>query len=340
MQAMAPSTFDYVFIGGLRRDYCITHDGSVHLGILGGNAVYSAVGAAVWSASTGIVSRVGENFPRAWLEKLVKAGIDVAGVRFLAEAHNDITFYAYLSAEDRVDTNPASHFLRIGHELPKELLNYRSSTEGQEIRQGFAPLAVRPDDIGNNLGRCQGAHLAPADYLTHVTLPQHLRGMGIRLITLDPSERYMEPAFGRQLPAVLSDLDAFLPSEAEAKAFFKPEEMKLVEMAEAFGAMGCRYIAIKRGARGQLVWDHHTRQRFLVPAYPSRVRDVTGAGDAFCGGFLVGLSQTGDIVEAALRGSISASLAIEGTGAAFALDALPGIAQARLEALRPSVKKM
>jgi ribokinase len=340
MLAMTSPAFDYVFIGGLRKDYCITHDGNVHLGILGGNAVYSAVGAAIWSASAGIVSRVGKTFPRAWLEGLQEAGIDVEGVNYLNEPHSNLTFYAYLSEEERVDTNPASHFLRVGHELPKELLDYRSSTEGQEMRQGFAPLAVRPDDFESRIGLSQGAHLAPADYLTHITVPQRLRELGIRLITLDPSERYMEPAFGKDLPGILTDLDAFLPSEAEARAFFKPEELDPIEMAEAFGAMGCRYVAIKRGARGQLIWDHVAKQRFLIPAYPCRVRDVTGAGDAFCGGFLAGLGQTGDVVEAALRGSISASLTIEGTGATFALDALPGIAQARLDALRPSVKKM
>jgi ribokinase len=166
-----------------------------------------------------------------------------------------------------------------------------------------------------------------------------MRELGVKLITLDPSERYMEPAFRKDLPGILTCLDAFLPSEAEAKAFFRPAEMKAPEMAENFGAMGCRFIVIKRGASGQLVWDHAARQRYLIPAYPSRVRDVTGAGDAFCGGFLVGLGQTGDVVEATLRGSVSASLVVEGTGAVFALDALPGIARARLNALRPAVKK-
>lgn len=340
MRAMVTPTFDYAFIGGLRRDYCITHDGSVHLGILGGNAAYSAVGAAIWAASAGIVSRVGKNFPCAWLEELRESGIDVEGVSIMPEPHNDLTFYAYLSDETRVDTNPASHFLRVGHKLPKELLDYQSSTDGQDLRQGFAPLAVRPGDIHSRIGLCRGAHLAPADFLTHVTVPQRLRELGVRIITLDPSERYMEPNFGRELPDILSDLDAFLPSEVDAKAFFQPEELNPIEMTEAFGAMGCRYIVIKRGARGQLVWDHAAKQRFHIPAYPARVRDVTGAGDAFCGGFLVGLSETGDVVEAALRGSISSSLVIEGTGARFGLDALPGIAQARLNALRPSVRKM
>jgi sugar/nucleoside kinase (ribokinase family) len=337
---MTSPSFDFVFIGGLREDYCITHDGQVHLGIVGGNAVYSAVGAAVWSASAGIISRVGSTFSPAWLAKLQDAGFDIEGVKILAEPHSNITFYAYLSTEERLDTNPASHFLRIGEKLPKELLNYESSTEGQDLRSGYAPLAVRPEDLSNRLKFARGAHLAPSDYLTHVTIPHRLRELGVSLVTLDPSERYMQPAFTKDLPGILRDLDAFLPSEADAKAFFKPEELNAWEMAEALGAMGCRYVVIKRGARGQLVLDQLAKRRYVVPAYPARVRNVTGAGDAFCGGFLVGLDETGDVVEATLRGNISSSLTIEGTGALYALDALPGIAQARLDSLRLSVKKM
>jgi sugar/nucleoside kinase (ribokinase family) len=52
-----------------------------------------------------------------------------------------------------------------------------------------------------------------------------------------------------------------------------------------------------------------------VPAVSPRCVDPTGAGDAFCGGFLTGLIETGDPVEAALRGAVSASFAVEGCGA-------------------------
>jgi ribokinase len=75
-----------------------------------------------------------------------------------------------------------------------------------------------------------------------------------------------------------------------------------------------------------------------VPAYPAKVRDVTGAGDAYCGGFLTGLAETEDPVEAALRGAVSASLVVEGVGALYALDSAAGLAQARLDSLRSSIR--
>jgi sugar/nucleoside kinase (ribokinase family) len=69
------------------------------------------------------------------------------------------------------------------------------------------------------------------------------------------------------------------------------------------------------------------------------VIDPTGAGDAFCGGFLAGFRSTYEPVDAALHGNISASLVIEGGGPFYALDALPGLAQARLEGLRGMARK-
>jgi ribokinase len=337
---MTSEEYHYAFLGGLRQDYCITHDGRVFLGVLGGNAVYAAVGAKHWNDSIGIISRVGSNYPIEWLDDLKQAGIDVDNVLILPDPQNTLTFYAYLSAEDRVDTNPPSHFLRIRHALPKELVEYRSSTEGQDARDQFGPLALRPADLPANIGVVQASHLAPADYLTHSSVPFQLRELGMRLITLDPSARYMDPGFQEELPTLIHGVDAFLPSEAEARAFFRPSKMEIMEMAEAFGSMGCRIVVIKCGARGQFLWDGDSRRNWHIPAYPAQVRDVTGAGDAFCGGFLVGLHLTDNPLEAALRGSVSASLTVEGSGALYALQAIPGLIQARLDALRPSIKEM
>lgn len=327
-----------IVIGGLREDYSITHDDRVRLGVLGGNAVYAAVGAAVWQAETAIISRVGSNFPLAWLERLAQAGLGIDGVQTLPEPQDTRTFYAYLSPEERVDTNPKTHFLRLGLPLPKELLDYETSTAGQEQRSRFAPLAVRPTDIEFEAGVRSAAHLAPGDYLTHSLAPARLRELGVKTVTVDPSVRYMEPGFRRELRVLVNGLDAFLPSEAEARSFFQPHPPDAWEMAEALSEFGCPIVVIKRGAAGQHVWDRAARRRWHVPAYPVRMVDVTGAGDAYCGGFLAGLQRTGDPLEAGLWGSVSASLALEGSDALHALGAAPGLAEARLEALRPSAR--
>jgi sugar/nucleoside kinase (ribokinase family) len=89
-----------------------------------------------------------------------------------------------------------------------------------------------------------------------------------------------------------------------------------------------------------MLYDSASRKRWEAPAYPARLADLTGAGDAFCGGFLAGYTETFDPLRAVLYGNVSASLAVEGYGALYALDTLPGLAQARLESLSALVRQV
>lgn len=337
---MSGEQSDFVFLGRLQQDYFITHDGRSHEGILGGNAVYAAIGARLWAESISIVSRVGSNFPNALLAELSKIGIDINGVTVLPEPHDTRKFYAYSSLEEKVDTVPPAHYLRINQPLPKELVNYQIDTTPRADPDSINPLTIRPSDLTPKIAQAKAAHLAPTDYLTHISIPLHLRQMGFQFINLDPSEAYMQPDCREKLTSLVSGLDSFLPSEEEAKTYFRPRELDIWEMSEAFGDMGCQFVVIKCGARGQTLLDRYSGRKWRIPAYPARVYDVTGAGDSFCGGFLAGLMQTEDPVEAALYGSVSASVVIEGTGALFALDSLPGLLQARLDVLRPQVKRV
>ena len=124
---------------------------------------------------------------------------------------------------------------------------------------------------------------------------------------------------------MLTGLTAFLPSEEELRSLFQNRSSDLWEMAEALAGYGCEMIVIKRGERGQLVYDAAAHTRWEIPPYPARFTNTIGAGDAFCGGFLAGYRRTYDPLEAALFGNISASIVVEGNLAAYALDALPGL---------------
>ena len=103
---------------------------------------------------------------------------------------------------------------------------------------------------------------------------------------------------------------------------------------------GCELVVVKRGARGLLLYDAAGKKRWEIPAYPSRLVDPTGAGESFCGGSLIGFHQTYDPVRAALYGNVSASLAVEGSGAFYALESMPGLAQARLDSLAGVVRQV
>jgi sugar/nucleoside kinase (ribokinase family) len=332
---MIPESIQYALVGGLREDYFITPSGEVHLHKLGGNAVYAAVGARLWSGQIGIVSRVGSNFPAEWLPVIDAHGIDTGGVCVLPDPLDTRTFYAYLSLEERVDTDPALHLARVGAPLPPALQNYATSTEGQAERDRYSPLSVRPEEVPDHYLTARAFHLAPYDFALHYRLPAHLRRLGLNCLTCDPSVRYMQPDFAADVAQIAASVDAFLPSEMETRAFFGHKLPDLREALEAFGAMGAGCVVIKRGARGQLVYDAGSRRMWQVPAFPAQVVDVTGAGDAYCGGFMVGLEQTGDPLEAALRGSVAASLVVEGIGALYALGQPRELTGSRLAELRP-----
>jgi sugar/nucleoside kinase (ribokinase family) len=68
--------------------------------------------------------------------------------------------------------------------------------------------------------------------------------------------------------------------------------------------------------------------------------DPTGKSDAFAGGFLAGYREHYDPLEAALKGAIAASLVVEGSGVFYAKDAMPGLMNARLYALRSLAREI
>jgi len=330
----------FAVVGGLREDYVITPDDEVHLRQLGGNAIYAAVGARLWAGPVGVVGRIGLNYPAEWLPIIAARGLDTAGIIRDPQPLDNRTFYAYRTLEERDDLNPAEHFARLGRPLPAALEGYATSTEGQASRDTPGPLGVRPEEMPAAYRRAQGVHLSPFDFYMHYTFPAWLRQQGVGCVTCDPSVRYMQPQFTEDVRHILRHVDAFLPSEMETRGFFAEPLRDLWQAAEAFGALGAPCVVLKLGARGQYVYDTATGRKWHVPAYPARVVDVTGAGDAYCGGFLVGLAQTGDPLEAALRGCVSASLVLEGLGALYALDHPAGELERRIAVVRQAVQRI
>lgn len=340
IRRMMAEASDFTVFGSLCQEFGITPDGRAQPRSLGGDAIYAAVGARIWSDSVAIVSRVGNDFPHIWLDEIGRRRISTQGVSVVPEPTDSLSFYAYSEEGQRIESSPAAHYHRLGVPIPKELLDYAPSLPDADLQRTPGPLTLRPADLDAAPIPTFGAHVCPSHLFAQALLPIELRARGRPLITLDPSAALMDPANRSALLTVIRGLDAFLPSEQEALTFFRPERPDLQQAAEALGDMGCRIVVIKCGVQGSLLFEREARRHWRVPAYPSNVRDLNGAGDAFCGGFLAGLGATGDAVQACLYGTVSASMVIEGGGAFFALEALPGLAQARLEAAMTMVRRV
>lgn len=339
---MEPTSPRYLFAGQLTREYTVFPDGTCRLDSPGGNALYAAVGLAVWEPEPppGIIARVGEDYPREWLADFQRQGLDTRGVRVLPETVDVRSFCAYLDRTTRSYDDPVAHFARLGQPFPKLLLGFRNHPPGLDSRTRLLPTSLRQGDIPSDFLDASAAHLCPLDYLTHSVLPAVLRQAEFATVTLDPSPGYMNSTYWNDVPALLTGLTAFLPAEEEVRSLFQGRSADLWEMAAALATYGCEIIVIKRGERGQLLYDAATRTRWEVPPYPARLVNPTGAGDAFCGGFLAGYRRTYDPLQAVLHGNISAALVVEGHDPVYALDALPGLAQARLESLQQAVRKV
>ncbi len=339
---MATSSIRFVIAGQLKRDFALIPSGKALLDVPGGNLVYAAAGFGVWELTQhiGLVARVGEDYPREWLNVIHKRGFDIQGIRILPEAIDLRSFYVYTDVFTRVNEDPAAHFTRLQQPFPKALLNYQRPGSSYDSRSHLTATSLRQTDLPADYQDATAAHLCPIDYLTHMLLPAVLRQNGFTTVTLDPSVGTMTPTFWDDIPALVSGLTAFIPNEEEMRKLFHGRSTDLWQMMEAIADYGCEIVVVKRGERGQILYDRATKARWEIPAYPARVVDPTGVGDSYCGGFLAGYKETYDPLQAALYGSISASLTIEGSGLFYALDALPGLARGRLEALKEGIRKV
>jgi len=330
----------FIVAGSLQRDFILPPSGKPALDIPGGSLIYAASGVRVWDNGIGLIGRVGEDYPQEWLNQFTQLGFDCQGIRVLPEAIDLRYFAAYPDSETCVLNHPVAHFSRLGLPFPKALLGYVEKTHKMDSRVQPSVTTIRLNDFPQAYWDATAAHLAPMDFLSHSLLPPALRQGQVTTITLDPGWGYMSPIFWDDIPAILRGINVFHCSEEKLRSLFQGRSSDVWEMAEVLSSYGCEFIIIKRGGRGQFVYDHNHKTRWMIPAYPAQGIDLNGAGDAFCGGFLAGFRETYDPLEAALRGNISASLNIEGSGPFYPLDALPALAKMRLEMLRSMVSKV
>ena len=332
----------FVIAGRLNREYVLPPSGQPLLDSPGGNLLYAAGGLAVWDSSIGLVGRVGEDYPRQWMRALNERGFDIRGIRTLRELQNvDLrSFIAFTDTNERSHSNAVSHFARRQLTFPKSLLGYQPPDESRKDPREPEPASPSALDVPKDFRDVRYVHICPFDFVSQSQMVNLFKGGSNQTVSLDPAPGYMVPAFWRDLRLVLQGVTIFQPSEDELRSLFWGETNDLWEMARRISEYGPQIVVIKRGSQGQMLYDVPGNHRYELPAYASRMVDPNGAGDAFCGGFLAGFQKTNDPLLSALHGSVSASLKIEGSGPFYELDVMPGLAEARLFALKEMVREM
>jgi sugar/nucleoside kinase (ribokinase family) len=330
----------YLIAGSLKQVTILPYNRPPIINQLGGNLIHAAAGVSLWDTGVGLISRVGNNFPRDWLATISSLGWDTTGIRQLPQELDHRTFFSYEDAETLSKNSPIDQFSAAGLPFPKELIGYQSPPDTLDSRLNPSPFSLKANDIPSDYLDATAVHLCPLDFLSHTLLPPIFRHGHISTITIEPGPSYMHPTFLDSISGLLSGITAFLPSESIAHSLFQGRTSDLVEISEELGSAGCEIIVIQRGSRGCLVYDHRSHSHWIIPAYPSQMVIPTGSNDAFCGGFLAGFRQSYDPLTAALYATISRSFCVESIDPVYMLNVMPRLAQARLDSLRSLVRKM
>jgi len=278
-----PATPRVVVAGNLTLDDVVRADGSVQLGLAGGNVLWGALGARLWTSSLGIVTRAGEDAPAAALQAAADAGVDLGGLVTVAGP----TVRCWVIYED----------------------DGRRAFVSRTPPARYDEVALRPSDVPDGwLSGVAAVHVAAMRLDAAEGLVARFAGARI---VLDTHEDHVSDA--ARVLALAARVDAFCPSRdelAELVGYDEPERAA----ADLAGATGTAVVA-KLGPEGCVValpdgglWRLDSVAREVVEA--------TGAGDAFCGGLAAALANGCDVLAGARRASASAALAVgvEGSG--------------------------
>jgi len=254
--------------------------------IVGGAATYISLAASFFSKNLNLVSVVGEDFPKEAIQILEKHNVDTRGLQI---KKGEKTFFwsgKYhndMNTRDTIDTqlNVLEKFNPI---VPKE---YQKSE--------FLML-------GNLMPSVQKKVLAQMQKRP-------------KLVVLDTMNFWMD-LFLEDLKEALKEVDVLTINDEEARQL--SGEYSLVKAAKKIQEMGPKYLVIKKGEHGALLFSKE--EVFFAPALPiEEVFDPTGAGDCFAGGFIGYLEKTKDISfenmkRAVIHGSVMASFCVEKFG--------------------------
>ena len=254
--------------------------------IIGGSATYVGLSAAKLGQKPNLVAVVGDDFPKESIEMLESKGFNLEGLQI---KKGEKTFF--WSGKYHLDMNTRDT-------LVTEL----------NVLESFNPI------IPEAYQDCDYLMLGNLVPVLQQQVIQSLKKRP-KLIVMDTMNFWMDIAMD-DLKKTIAMVDVLTINDEEARQL--SGEYSLVTAAKKIRAMGPKYLIIKKGEHGALLF--HGEEMFFSPALPLEVvKDPTGAGDTFAGGFIGYLAQTDDISfenmkRAIVTGSALASFCVEEFG--------------------------
>jgi sugar/nucleoside kinase (ribokinase family) len=274
-----------ITVGTMAFDAIETPFGKVDK-IVGGAATYIAYAASNFVTPIQQISIVGYDFPQEEMDTLKKRGVQLEGVEIVKDKKSFFWSGKYHNDMNTRDT------------LITDL----------NVLADFKPVV--PDSYQNAEFLMLG-NLSPDVQLSVINQLKKRP----KLVVMDTMNFWMDIALDG-LKEVLKKVDVLLVNDGEARQL--SGEYSLVKAARSILKMGPKFLIIKKGEHGALLF--HANHVFCAPALPlEEVFDPTGAGDTFAGGFIGHLAKTKDISfenmkTAIIVGSAMASFCVEKFG--------------------------
>ena len=254
--------------------------------ILGGSAPYIGLSASQFDTASAIVSVVGGDFPETHLELFRQHNIDISGIEIISSGKTFFWSGRYHNDMNTRDT------------LSTEL----------NVLSDFQPVVPSKFKDANVVVLGNLHPLVQSSVLDQVTNKE-------ALVILDTMNFWMDNTLD-DLMEVIKRVDVITINDEEARQL--SGQSSLVAAARNIHEMGPKYVVIKKGEHGALLFSGDNV--FFAPALPlEEVFDPTGAGDTFAGGFAGFLSKTNNfsfenMKKAVVYGSALASFTVEKFG--------------------------
>ena len=309
-----PESIQCTTISNVIIDDIVLWDGRTYMGTLGGSGSHAVVGMRTWNeAPLGLVGYLGEDAPQPFVAHLQRLGVSPDGLVHRAGLPTPRAWQLFEADGKRTEV-------------------FRTSLSE------FVASQVRFDELNAELKQSSGFHVQWGGSMEETTrLVRQLKMANpSAVVVFEPIDDFL--ALDRVAWApLLRACDVFLPNLEEAATL--TGKASPADMATALLDWGADRVVIRMAEQGIWVQDKQGN-RWRIPAVPTQVVDVTGAGNAFCGGLLAGLVEDLPFLETALRGLVGASFAIEQVGVPETL--VPGSPEAfrRLDWARSQVQNM
>lgn len=287
---MAAQNSDIAVIGHFSIDTILLPSRTAPFVILGGAATYTSFAAKRLEATVSVISKVGGNFPEAYLWWLGQEGIDISGVTKLADEHTTCFELTY-------SKNLSERTLKLKSKAP----------------------ALSPDDVPKDF-HAKAIHIAPIANEIPYELVEHLKHC-TDILSLDPQGllRSFDEA-GNVLENASVDNRIFslinIYKSSQNEIYTLTGESELKPAIKAIHDVGVETVIITLGAKGSVLSVEGAQ--YNIEACPSQVLvDPTGAGDVFIGGFLTEYLRQKESLWCASVGSAAASCVVEGLGPTY-----------------------